>query len=160
MAKSWRVSAFVATVVFTGALLPAPTSGAAGKSRPNILFVLLDDARYEGIVDRAGVLPKTKRWLVEGGTNFDRGYATTSLCCPERATIWSGRLPHNHRVFDNATGDNLDRDWISPRYLRDAGYRTALVGKFLTDWVFRYEPPHFDQYAAFQGGYVDAPFRV
>ena len=160
MAKSWRVSAFLATAVFTGALLPGPTFGAAGKSRPNILFVLLDDARYEGIVDRAGVLPKTKRWLVEGGTNFDRGYATTSLCCPERATIWSGRLPHNHRVFDNATGDNLDRDWISSRYLRDAGYRTALVGKFLTDWVFRYEPPHFDQYAAFQGGYVDAPFRV
>jgi arylsulfatase A-like enzyme len=131
-----------------------------GKARPNILFILLDDARYEGIVDRDGVLPKTKRWLLEGGTNFDRGYATTSLCCPERATIWSGRLSHNHQVVDNYAGDNLDRDWISPRYLRDAGYRTALVGKFITDWTFRYEPPHFDQYAAFQGGYVKAPFWV
>jgi len=131
-----------------------------GKARPNILFVLLDDARYEGIVDRDGVLPKTKRWLLEGGTNFDHGYATTSLCCPERATIWSGRLSHNHQVVDNYAGDNLDRDWISPRYLQDAGYRTALVGKFITDWTFRYEPPHFDQYAAFQGGYVKAPFWV
>jgi arylsulfatase A-like enzyme len=168
MGKTWRIPVGVVAVLFTGSLLPGPSLGAApsgpqlpgGKSRPNILFVLLDDARYEGIVDQPGVLPKTKRWLVEGGTNFDHGYATTSLCCPERATIWSGRLPHNHRVVDNATGDNLDRDWISPRYLRDAGYRTALVGKFLTDWVFRYEPPHFDQYAAFQGGYVDKPFWV
>jgi arylsulfatase A-like enzyme len=132
----------------------------SGKSRPNILFILLDDARYEGIVDQPGVLPKTKRWLVDGGTNFDHGYSTTSLCCPERATIWSGRLSHNHQAVDNYAGDNLDRDWISPRYLRDAGYRTALVGKFITDWVFRYEPPHFDQYAAFQGGYVNSPFWV
>ena len=85
-----------------------------------------------------------------------QAYTTTSLCCPERATIWSGRYEHNHRVVDNESGDNLDRDWISPRYLQDAGYTTALVGKFITDWKFRYEPPHFDQYAAFQGGYIDA----
>jgi arylsulfatase A-like enzyme len=44
--------------------------------------------------------------------------------------------------------------------LQDAGYKTALVGKFITDWNFRYEPPHFNQYAAFQGGYVNARFWV
>ncbi|HEV7862861.1 MAG TPA: sulfatase-like hydrolase/transferase, partial [Acidimicrobiia bacterium] len=132
----------------------------SGKTRPNILFILLDDARSEGLMDQPDALPKTKQWLAQGGTTFDEGYSTTSLCCPERATIWSGRLSHNHQVVDNYAGDNLDRDWISPRYLHDDGYRTALVGKFITDWTFRYEPPHFDQYAAFQGGYVNAPFWV
>jgi len=140
------------------ALVGAPLPG--GKSRPNILFILVDDARSEGTMDQPGVLPKTKRWLARGGTTFDQGFSTTSLCCPERATIWSGRVEHNNQVVDNYAGDNLDRDWISPRYLHDAGYRTALVGKFITDWVFRYEPPHFDQYAAFQGGYVNTPFWV
>jgi arylsulfatase A-like enzyme len=139
---------------------PSPGSLPAGKAKPNILFILLDDARSEGVMDQPGVLPKTKRWLAQAGTTFDQGYSTTSLCCPERATIWSGRLPHNHQVVDNYSGDNLDHDWISPRYLQDAGYRTALVGKFITDWTFRYEPPHFDQYAAFQGGYVNTPFWV
>jgi arylsulfatase A-like enzyme len=111
-------------------------------------------------MDQPGVLPKTKKWLAGGGTTFDQGFATTSLCCPERATIWSGRFEHNNQVVDNYAGDNLDRDWIEPRYLHDAGYTTALDGKFITDWTFRYEPPHFDQYAAFQGGYVNTPFWV
>lgn len=59
------------------------------------------------------------------------------------------------------TGDELDKEWIVPRYLNDAGYRTALVGKFITNWKFRYEIPHFQDYAAFQGGYTDGvSFRV
>ena len=145
------------------AALDGPVVGpplAGGKARPNILFILVDDARAEGVMDQPAVLPKTKKWLAGGGTTFDQGFATTSLCCPERATIWSGRFEHNNQVVDNYAGDNLDRDWISPRYLQDAGYTTALDGKFITDWTFRYEPPHFDQYAAFQGGYVNTPFWV
>ena len=132
----------------------------AQDGRPNILLILLDDMREEGVMDVPEVLPKTKRWLQAEGTTFSEGFVTSSLCCPERATIWSGRVAHNHQVFDNYTGDNLDRDWIIPRYLRDAGYHTALVGKFITNWRFRYEPSHFDDYAAFQGGYVDARFMV
>ena len=130
------------------------------KSRPNILFILLDDLRYEGVMDVAEVLPKTKQWLQAGGTTFTQAVTTTPLCCPERATIWSGRYGHNHGVFDNHLGGTLDRDWIIPRYLRDAGYTTGLVGKFISDWHYKYEPPHFDAYAAFQGDYTDIPFWV
>ena len=135
-------------------------SPAVTKGRPNILFILLDDLRDEGIMDVAEVLPKTKQWLQAGGTTFTQAYTTTPLCCPERATIWSGRYGHNHGVFDNHLGGTLDRDWIIPRYLHDAGYTTGLVGKFITDWHYRYEPPHFDSYAAFQGDYTDQPFWV
>jgi arylsulfatase A-like enzyme len=151
------------TVPAPGRKAPAPDPALPAldhKAKPNILFILLDDARVEGVMNQPDVLPKTKRWLQQAGTTFDEGYATTSLCCPERASIWSGRLPHNHLVVDNYSGDNLDRDWISPRYLQDAGYHTALVGKFITNWMFRYEPPHFDDYAAFQGGYLNDPFWV
>ena len=136
------------------AFLPAVAPGrsklrAAG--RPNILFILMDDMRSDGVMNNPAVLPKTKHWLADAGTTFTNAFTTTSLCCPDRATIWSGRFEHNHGVVDNYSGDNLDRDWIEPRYLHDAGYTTALVGKFITDWNFRYEPPHFDALAAFQG---------
>ncbi|HMC80086.1 MAG TPA: sulfatase-like hydrolase/transferase, partial [Acidimicrobiia bacterium] len=91
------------------------TARPAGKTRPNILFILVDDARADGVMDQPMVLPKTKQWLAAAGATFDQGYATTSLCCPERATIWSGRVEHNNGVVDNYSGDNLDHDWISPR---------------------------------------------
>lgn len=163
MARSHR------TVLLIGAALlvvsspvdedPLPAQASSARA-PNILFVLLDDMREDGVMNVPEVLPQTKRWLVDGGTTFSQGFVSSPLCCPERATVWSGRLPHNTEVFDNYTGDNLDHDWITPRYLRDAGYRTALVGKFITDWKFRYVPPHFDDYAVFQGGYVDNRFWV
>ena len=135
-------------------------AGAAGGAKPNILFFMFDDMRYEGVIDNPAVLPKTKRWLAEAGTNFTHAFTSTPLCCPNRAIMWSGRLPHNHGVYDNYTGDNLDHDWIAPRYLRDAGYNTALVGKFITDWNWRYEPPQFDDFAVFQGGYTEPRFMV
>src|SRR5581483_6815198 len=95
-----------------------PGSLPPGKARPNILLFLVDDARADGTMDNPGVLPKTKQWLARSGEVFDNGYATTALCCPERATLWSGRVLHNNHVFDNYAGDNLDRNWIAPRYLR------------------------------------------
>jgi arylsulfatase A-like enzyme len=142
----------------SGTFTPGPLP--LGKAKPNILMILLDDARADGTMDNPAVLPKTKQWLAQGGEVFDNGYATTSLCCPERATLWSGRVLHNNHVFDNYSGDNLDRNWIATRYLQDAGYKTALDGKFITDWQFRYTPPHFDEYTAFQGGYDNVPFWV
>ncbi|MGH9038755.1 MAG: sulfatase-like hydrolase/transferase [Acidimicrobiia bacterium] len=141
-----------------GLLTPAQKVAQSGK--PNVMVIVMDDMRVEGIMDDPTVLPKTKEWLRAGGSEYLEGYATTPLCCPERATIWTGRLPHNHGVVDNHDGVVMNRDWIIPRYLRDAGYRTGLVGKFITDWHHKYEPPHFDEYAAFQGGYLDVPFMV
>jgi arylsulfatase A-like enzyme len=164
LSRVFRRASLVVGIVLAVAFLPVVAEG-KGKARaatgkPNILLLLFDDMRYEGVIDNPAVLPKTKRWLADGGVNFTQAFTTTPLCCPNRATMWSGLLMHNHRVFDNYAGDNLDRDWIAPRYLRDAGYGTALVGKFITDWNWRYEPPHFDNLAVFQGGFTDARFMV
>jgi arylsulfatase A-like enzyme len=149
----------------SGYLTPAQKVAQSGK--PNVMVIVMDDMRKQGLMDDPTVLPKTKAWLASGGTTFSEGYATTPLCCPERGTIWSGRLPHNHGIVDNYDGDTLDKSWIIPTYLKGAGYHTALVGKFITDWHYataaegRYDlDPMFDDYAAFQGGYLDVPFMV
>src|SRR5581483_47164 len=153
----------IGAIALVVAFLPVVAHGRSplpAVGRPNILFILMDDMRSDGVMNNPAVLPKTKHWLADAGTTFTNAFANTSLCWPDRATIWSGRFEHNHGVVDNYSGDNLDHEWIEPRYLHDAGYTTALVGKFITDWNFRYEPPHFDQFAAFQGGYTDSRFMV
>jgi arylsulfatase A-like enzyme len=148
------------TTVPGGSGLLTPAQKVAQSGKPNVMVVVMDDMRAQGIMDHPEVMPKTKQWLAGGGSTYSEGYATTPLCCPERATIWTGRLPHNHGVVDNYDGAPLDKAWILPKYMKDAGYRTGLVGKFITDWHHRYEPPHFDEFAAFQGGYVQVPFMV
>jgi len=147
------------TVPGTAGLL-TPAQKVAQSGKPNVMVIVMDDMRYEGLMDDPTVMPRTKEWLRSAGSDYSEGYATTPLCCPERATIWTGTLPHNHGVVDNHDGLQMNRDWIAPRYMKDAGYRTALVGKFITDWHHKYEPPHFDEFAAFQGGYLDVPFMV
>ena len=127
-------------------------------SRPNVMVVLMDDMR--GGEDSMVAMPNVIRWMRQGGTEFPEGYVNTPLCCPERATIWSGRYMHNHGVVDNHSGAKLDTAWILPRYLREAGYTTALAGKFITDWQASDDPPQFDRWALFRGGYFDARFNV
>src|ERR671924_734819 len=90
-----RRATLVLGLALAVAFLPAVAEGkgkarAAGK--PNILFFLFDDMRYEGVIDNPAVLPKTKRWLMEPGVNFTQAFTTTPVCCPHRASMWSGRL--------------------------------------------------------------------
>jgi arylsulfatase A-like enzyme len=138
------------------ALNPAPLM--AGRERPNVLLVVMDDMRAEP--HSLAVMDKTREWLVDGGTTYVNGYANTPLCCPERATIFSGRYMHNHGIEVNGQGTELDQTWTMARYLKDAGYQTGLAGKFLVGWDDRDAPPHYDTYAITNGGYLGSYFNV
>jgi arylsulfatase A-like enzyme len=83
----------------------------------------------------------------------------TPLCCPSRATILTGRYAHNTGVRGNERPLRLDPTTLFPRLLRRAGYRTAMVGKFLNSWGLR-RPPHFDRWASGGHPYVDPRFNV
>src|SRR5690242_16780080 len=79
------VAAVAAVMAFLPLVGPAPGRlRAAG--RPNILFILMDDMRSDGVMNNPAVLPKTKSWLADAGTTFTNAFTTTSLCCPDRAT--------------------------------------------------------------------------
>jgi arylsulfatase A-like enzyme len=135
-------------------LLPVPDTPA---DSANVLVIVTDDQR----ADTLEVMSRTRYWLGEGGTTFTEGYATTPLCCPSRATLFSGRYMHNHGVFDNGEFDeNLDQRYTLQRYLKDAGYQTAMAGKFAPGWPRKKAPPHFDHFALSSGGYVNASFNV
>ena len=149
-ARSWGVRLVIgllacgalASATETGAVTPAPR---AKEDLPNIIIIVTDDQR-SGTLE---VMPSTRRWFKRGGTNFNNAFATTPLCCPSRASIFTGRYAHNHRVRRNASTSNLSHGTTIQRYLQDAGYRTALFGKFLTGFSVRKDPPHFDTWSFF-----------
>ena len=145
------------TTVVTAPPGPPPLLTPAQKGRPNVLVIVMDDMRADQTLE---VMPKTQQWFADGGTTFTNGFANTPLCCPERATIFSGRYMHNHGVINNGEARKLDKTWTIPRYLRDGGYTTALVGKYLDGWSEHTAPPDFDRFAITGGGYVDEYFNV
>ena len=103
--------------------------------RPNIVFILTDDEDS----DLHAFMPKTKALLHEQGTTFDTYFVTYSLCCPSRATTLRGQYPHSTGVRGNTpplggfeTFRALGRETSTiATWLRDAGYRTAMFGKYL-----------------------------
>lgn len=101
----------------------------ARQKRPNVVVITTDDQNesMEG-------LPVTQRLLGSAGTTFSNSYVSFPLCCPSRATFLTGQYSHNHGVFstDLPNGYNgLNHADTLPVWVRGAGYRTAMVGKYL-----------------------------
>lgn len=149
-----------ALIVLVAASALVPAVGASGTERPpNVLIVLTDDQRPGTL----SVMPQTRWWFRQHGVLYQKAHVTTPLCCPSRASILTARYAHNHGVETNHSADALDFASTLPRYMREAGYTTAYVGKFLNGWES--DPPYFDRWATldspFSGdGYTDVPFNV
>ena len=158
-----RLSPLTAPAAFLAAcglllnLVPPRAAQAQTGPRPNILVILTDDQRAEGTL---GVMPKTRKLFVAGGTIFKNAVATTPLCCPSRASILSGRYAHNHGVTDNFSAGLLDQRKTMQKELQASGYLTAATGKFLNGW--RKDPSYFDRWAIYSPPprYFGATFRI
>ena len=103
------------------------------------------------------VMPQTLQWFEAGGTKFNNAFATTPLCCPSRASIFSGRYTHNHGVATNDSAAVLDQRFTIQAYLKAAGYRTGMFGKYFNAWNLFRNPPSFDDWAIFTAGYSPYP---
>jgi N-acetylglucosamine-6-sulfatase len=106
----------------------------AAHARRNIVVLETDDQTLASM----SVMPKTQELLGDQGVTFTRSFVNYSLCCPSRATLFTGQYAHNHGVLGNgppAGGyTRLDtRNWL-PLWLQAAGYRTMHVGKFLNGY--------------------------
>ncbi len=119
---------------------PVPPSPAeqAEDERPNIILITTDDMNQSDL----RWMPKTRRLLGDAGVTVDGFISNHPLCCPARAQIFTGQFAHNNRVHDNEYsrfgGYKRLRDpgQHVGRWLRDAGYRTAFVGKHMNGWEF------------------------
>ena len=140
------------TIVLASLLL----AGSPPDDRPNILFIMSDDHAWQAIsqygADR-NTTPNIDRIGLEGMV-FDRHFVENSICAPSRAAILTGTFSHLHGVPTNAEKFDGTQPTF-PALARDAGYQTALIGK----WHLKSEPVGFDHYQRLigQGLYYGSP---
>jgi predicted AlkP superfamily pyrophosphatase or phosphodiesterase len=69
-------------------------------ARPNVVFVLIDDLRFDEIDYPFVELPNIQR-LAREGVRFRNAFVTTPLCSPSRASFLTGQYAHTHGITDN-----------------------------------------------------------
>jgi N-acetylglucosamine-6-sulfatase len=120
--------------------------------RPNVVVVMTDDQT----VEQMRVMDHVRSLIGARGTTFTSSFVNFPLCCPSRATFLTGQYAHNHGVLGNSAPRGgfhafEDRRTLAT-WLQDAGYRTALIGKYLSQTPQRYIPPGWSQWYAAAGG--------
>ncbi len=153
--------------LLAAAALMACTGGSRDSTteppRPNIVFVLLDDVRYDDLVDHPFVeLPNLRR-LVAEGASFRRFYTAAPLCSPSRAVFMTGQYPFNNGIVDNGErAEQSHRIVTFPKLLRDDGYRTGFFGKWHMGHADDTPRPGFDRWVSFvgQGEYFNPMLNI
>lgn len=140
--KVYRRRAVTMLLAFLAIALVAQASPSAlaqpTSERPDVVVILTDDMRTSDWK----ALAESRR-LLSDGTLFENYVAPSALCCPERASLLTGRYSHNHGV--RGIGGKRG-GWRAFRphqpdtvavALQRAGYRTALIGKYLNGYPKR-----------------------
>ena len=107
--------------------------------RPNILFIMVDEMRWDamGVENHPVVETPNLDKLAAEGTRFTNAYTVSPVCCPARASVFTGRYAHVHGVTTNGVPANNGEIFL-PSILKHYGYHTAIAGKL------HYTPARFD----------------
>lgn len=152
---------------FKGLFLVAALAGAltavadnhAKTQRPNIVVIFADDHAYQAISAygdprKLVETPNIDR-LAREGVRFDRCLVPNSICGPSRACVLTGKYNHLNGFYNN-TNSRFDGSQMTfPKLLQQAGYQTALIGK----WHLVTDPTGFDHWHILpgQGQYYHPP---
>ena len=170
---AWVVAGVLfAALAATGCTSAAPgvshpassPSGARPGPRPNFVFVLTDDLSWNLVSHMPHV-----RALQQAGATMSDYYVVDSLCCPSRSAIFTGEYPHDDGVFTNADADggynafnqHGDQDKSFAVALQKAGYRTAMMGKYLNGYQPSDPvPPGWDEWDVTGNGYAEFDYTL
>ena len=128
------VAAGVAAFLLASPVLRTTCSAAAAPGRLNLVVILADDERWDSNVRMTNV----QRLLAAHGITFTNAFVTTSECCPSRASLLTGQYAHTNGVIQNFGPNSYPHFYERSNlavWLHDAGYDTALVGKYLNDYT-------------------------
>ena len=159
-----------ACLTLTSILLVASTTTHAADRKPNFIFIIADDHRWDaiGLVQKEHGDKARYPWfetpnmdrLAAEGVRFRNAFITHSICSPGRAGFLTGQYTHKNGIMDNNTPFPLD-SITHATLLRDVGYQTAYFGK----WHMgnqKGQRPGFIHSSSFidQGIYQNCPFEI
>lgn len=121
---------------FVLAALAAAVCGcgrAAPADRPDIIFILTDDVRWDDLGAAGHPFSRTPNIdrIAHEGAMFKNAFVTHVICSPSRANILTGLYTHAHGILDNTNRSAASHRLSTfPRWLQAAGYETGFVGKW------------------------------
>jgi len=128
----------------------APPPGQS--KRPNILWIISEDTGPEfGCYGYRGVHTPSVDRLAAEGVRYASAFTTTPVCSTSRSSFMTGMYAttigaHNHRSHRGDGYTLPEGVHVFTKYLRDAGYFTALCGSRKTDWNFKTEVQPYDSF--------------
>ncbi len=104
-----------------------------GQNRPNIIFILTDDHRWDALGVAGNTIIQTPEMdkLAREGVYFEKAFVTTPICAASRASFLTGLYERTHRyTFGQGAIRQVFMDHSYPLEMRKAGYYTGFFGKF------------------------------
>ena len=125
--------------------------------RPNLLFIMTDQQRYDALGANGNDVIRTPNLdaIASRGVNLHDYHVNAPVCVPSRCTLFTGRYLHSHRVRENHTLIESDREIHLFRILRHAGYSIGYVGK--NHLLERHEFENFDHADVWNTTHVMSP---
>ena len=149
--KFLKFTAALSASVFSGAT--ASLNSQEVRPKPNILFLLTDDQRWDTLSCMGNSVLKTPNIdkLAASGVTFDNAFVTTSICPSNRASILTGQHMRTHGIREFS--DSLSPDAFQKTYpalMQNAGYRTGFIGKYGIGST-ELAKEHFDYWRGLEG---------
>ncbi len=141
---------FAALAVLAAGDAPTDRAGAA-VDRPNVLLIFTDDQRADTFPSTAPIMPNLQARVDDPGdewVHFPNAYVNTSLCCPARATLYSGQRSDHTGVTLNRLAGTFREGGTLATWLDAVGYQTAHIGKYFNGYPFNvpHVPPGWDRF--------------
>jgi N-acetylglucosamine-6-sulfatase len=157
------IRSFLCLGVIMCAMVPGAPAAVGRPTRPDIVLIVTDDQRIQTL----SWMPTVWHEIVGKGKVFKRAMVPTSTCCPSRASLLTGLYAHDTKVWSNGLGWGRFvaagmEDRTVAVWLRSAGYRTGLIGKYLNSYKGTVAPRGWSFWRAFQGvsgAYYDYQLR-
>lgn len=127
------MKAFASFFVILFTILSSCSKESRQDQRPNIMFVLVDDMRWDEFGEGGHNYIQTPNIdrVAREGAHFINAFATTPLCSPSRAAFLTGTYAHTNGIIDNqARNEQSHKLETFPKQLHAAGYETAFLGKW------------------------------
>ncbi len=144
-------------VVAAPLLLRAPSPAGSPTEMPpgptSAIVIVVDDMDDFSCADTALYLPRSSKWLSEQGRCFEDATVASPVCCPARAMLMTGQLPHNNGVRRQNEADQLVGTDTVQHDLGEAGVATYGTGKFLNGL-----DPATLKNGEFDSGFADSDF--